>query len=184
MYSHALYLCFRMSLQFDPDFVADQVVILEAGLQEMGQRFLATSQKIGSLNTVLADKNAQLRSALCWEVSLWHKRAGVTPWYQKMDQWEWTRLIGCSFQFDAREDNFPGLSALRPQDNHWQVSSSPGWRSSQHVPPGHRRPHLHHHQHRHLRCPSLSGIMKNQFLNRISYYHPLSTRHGGGSGWC
>ena len=65
MYSHALYLCFRMSLQFDPDFVADQVVILEAGLQEMGQRFLATSQKIGSLNTVLADKNAQLRSALC-----------------------------------------------------------------------------------------------------------------------
>ena len=51
-----------MSLQFDPDFVADQVVILEAGLQEMGDRFLATSQKIGSLNTVLADKNAQLRS--------------------------------------------------------------------------------------------------------------------------
>ena len=53
---------FRMSLQFDPEFVADQVVILEAGLQEMGERFLATSQKIGLLNTALSDKNAQLRS--------------------------------------------------------------------------------------------------------------------------
>ena len=52
-----------MSLQFDPDFVADQVVILEAGIQEMGERFLATSQKIGILNTALIDKNAQLRSA-------------------------------------------------------------------------------------------------------------------------
>lgn len=51
-----------MSLQFDPEFVADQVVILEAGLQEMGERFLATSQKIGLLNTALSDKNAQLRS--------------------------------------------------------------------------------------------------------------------------
>ena len=55
-------ICFRMSLQFDPEFVADQVVILEAGLQEMGERFLATSQKIGLLNTALSDKNAQLRS--------------------------------------------------------------------------------------------------------------------------
>ena len=51
-----------MSLQFDPEFVEDQVVILEAGLQEMGERFLATSQKIGLLNTALSDKNAQLRS--------------------------------------------------------------------------------------------------------------------------
>ena len=55
-------LCFRMSLQFDPSFVAEQVVILEAGLQEMGEKFIATSQKIGILNTALADKNAHLRS--------------------------------------------------------------------------------------------------------------------------
>ena len=61
MFSYLFF--FRMSLQFDPDFVADQVVILEAGLQEMGERFLATSQKIGILNTALIDKNAQLRSA-------------------------------------------------------------------------------------------------------------------------
>ena len=58
-----------MSLQFDPDFVADQVVILEAGLQEMGHRFLATSQKIGNLNTLLADKNAQLRSDKYFNIS-------------------------------------------------------------------------------------------------------------------
>ena len=51
-----------MSLQFDPEFVADQVVILEAGLQKMGERFLETSQKIGLVNGVLSDKNAQLRS--------------------------------------------------------------------------------------------------------------------------
>ena len=51
-----------MSLQFDPEFVADQVVILEAGLQKMGERFLETSEKIGLLNSVLSDKNAQLRS--------------------------------------------------------------------------------------------------------------------------
>ena len=51
-----------MSLQFDPEFVADQVVILEAGLQKVGERFLETSQKIGLLDSVLSDKNAQLRS--------------------------------------------------------------------------------------------------------------------------
>ena len=58
----ALHLYSRMSLQFDPDFVADQVVILEAGLEKIGERFLNTSQKIGILNTALADKNAHLRS--------------------------------------------------------------------------------------------------------------------------
>ena len=50
-----------MSLNFDPDFVAEQVVVLEADLQEIGQSFIRNTQKIYHLNTQLSDRNAQLR---------------------------------------------------------------------------------------------------------------------------
>ena len=51
-----------MSLHFDPDFVAEKVVLLESDLQKLGQTFISNTGKIYDLNSQLSLRNAQLRS--------------------------------------------------------------------------------------------------------------------------
>ena len=52
----------RMSLQYDPDFVAEKVVLLESDLKEVGERFITGTSEMLDLKSHLSDRNAQLRS--------------------------------------------------------------------------------------------------------------------------
>ena len=53
-----------MSLQFDPDFVAKQVVLLETDVKEIGELFISKSQQMFDVKSLISDRNAQLRLLL------------------------------------------------------------------------------------------------------------------------
>merc|ERR1712014_466878 len=50
----------RMSLQYDPAFVAEKVVLLESDLKEVGERFITGTSEMLDLKSHLSDRNAQL----------------------------------------------------------------------------------------------------------------------------
>ena len=53
-----------MSLQFDPDFVAEQVVLLETDVKKIGELFISKSQQMFDVKSLISDRNAQLRLLL------------------------------------------------------------------------------------------------------------------------
>ena len=53
-----------MSLQFDPDFVAKQVVLLETDVKKIGELFISKSQQMFDVKSLISDRNAQLRLLL------------------------------------------------------------------------------------------------------------------------
>ena len=53
-----------MSLQFDPDFVAKQVVLLETDVKKIEELFISKSQQMFDVKSLISDRNAQLRLLL------------------------------------------------------------------------------------------------------------------------
>ena len=53
-----------MSLEFDPEFVASKVEVLESDIDDIENSFVVKSHLVYDLNTQLSRRTSQLRSAL------------------------------------------------------------------------------------------------------------------------